>query len=243
VPLGHPAEEAGGTTSLADALPVTIRRNQQEDVMRLPLRPVLIAIAVIAATGAANAQTIYVQQTYDPVVSEPIAVTPVERTTVYRNIFPQGPGLAPVVRERIVTERFAPGAVRERVVVQPQETVVVAPRDYTYASAPYGYGYNNYGYNNYGYAYEVAQPVVTERVVTRPVVTERVVTRPAITVYGARDGYAVRDAYARVAGPAREVVYEVDAAPRLTCKQRFRSWDPRTQTYLGFDGLRHPCVD
>jgi len=239
VPLGHPAEEAGGTTSLADALPVTIRRNQQEDVMTLPLRPALIAAAVLAASGTAHAQTVYVQQTYDPVVSEPIAVTPVERTTVYRNIFPQGPGVAPIIRERIVTERFAPGAVRERVVVQPQETVVVAPRGYTYAATPYGY--NNY--NNYGYAYEVAQPVVTETVVTRPVVTERVVTRPAITVYGTRNGYAVRDAYARVEGPAREVVYEVDAAPRLTCKQRFRSWDPRTQTYLGFDGLRHPCRD
>jgi hypothetical protein len=25
------------------------------------------------------------------------------------------------------------------------------------------------------------------------------------------------------------------------CAQRFRSWDPETQTYLGYDGLRHPC--
>jgi hypothetical protein len=210
-----------------------IRLNQQEDVMTIPFRPALIAIAALAASGTAHAQTVYVQQTYDPVVSEPIAVTPVERTTVYRNVFPQGPGRAPIVRERIVTERFAPA--RERVVVQPQETVVVAPRGYTYAAAPYGY-------NKYGYAYEVAQPVVAETVVTQPVVTERVVTRPAITVYGARNSYAVRDAYARVEGPAREVVYEVDT-PRLTCKQRFRSWDPRTQTYLGFDGLRHPCRD
>lgn len=203
--------------------------------MTLPFRPALIAAAMVAASGAAHAQTVYVQESFNPVVSEPIAVTPVERTTVYRNIFPQGPGLAPVVRERIVTERFAPGPVRERVVVRPQETVVVAPRDYTYAAAPYGY-------NNYGYAYDVAQPVVAETVVTRPVVTERVVTRPAITVYGTRSSYPVRDAYARVDGPAREVVYEVDT-PRLTCKQRFRSWDPRSQTYLGFDGLRHPCRD
>jgi len=214
-----------------------------------------MAVAVIAATGTAHAQTYYVQENFNPVVTEQLAVTPVERTIVTRNIFPQGPGLAPVVQERIVTERFAPGPVRERVVVQPQETVVVGPRDVVYAGAPYGYnnsygynnnGYNNYGYNNYGYSYPyevVTQPVVTERVVTRPVVTERVVTRPAITVYGSRNGYAVRDAYARAAGPAREVVYEVDAAPRLTCKQRFRSWDPRTQTYLGFDGLRHPCRD
>ncbi len=25
------------------------------------------------------------------------------------------------------------------------------------------------------------------------------------------------------------------------CAQRFRSYDPRTGTYLGLDGLRHPC--
>jgi hypothetical protein len=25
------------------------------------------------------------------------------------------------------------------------------------------------------------------------------------------------------------------------CAQRYRSYDPTTQTFLGFDGLRHPC--
>lgn len=25
------------------------------------------------------------------------------------------------------------------------------------------------------------------------------------------------------------------------CMQRFRSFDPRTMTYLGYDGYRHPC--
>jgi hypothetical protein len=25
------------------------------------------------------------------------------------------------------------------------------------------------------------------------------------------------------------------------CAQRFRSWDSGSRTYLGFDGLRHPC--
>jgi len=25
------------------------------------------------------------------------------------------------------------------------------------------------------------------------------------------------------------------------CAQRYRSWDPYTHTYLGFDGLRHGC--
>lgn len=196
--------------------------------MSLPFRPALIAVAMVTASGAAHAQTVYVQESFNPAVSEPIAVTPVERTTVYRNIFPQGPGLAPVIRERVVTERFAPGPVRERVVVQPQETVVVAPTGYNYAVAPRDYNYNY----NYNYGYEV---------VTQPVVTERVVTVPAPTTYAVRNPYPVRDAYARVAGPAREVVYEVDTAPRASCAQRYRSYDPASRTYLGYDGLRHPC--
>jgi hypothetical protein len=25
------------------------------------------------------------------------------------------------------------------------------------------------------------------------------------------------------------------------CSQRFRSYDPRSGTYLGYDGYRHPC--
>jgi len=29
--------------------------------------------------------------------------------------------------------------------------------------------------------------------------------------------------------------------PIAYCMQRFRSYDPASQTYLGFDGLRHPC--
>jgi BA14K-like protein len=29
--------------------------------------------------------------------------------------------------------------------------------------------------------------------------------------------------------------------PVAYCMQRFRSYDPRSGTYLGYDGLRHPC--
>lgn len=56
---------------------------------------------------------------YAPVVTEPppLALTPAQRTTIYRTIIPQGGGRGPVVKERIVTET-AP-AVRERVVTQP----------------------------------------------------------------------------------------------------------------------------
>jgi BA14K-like protein len=41
-------------------------------------------------------------------------------------------------------------------------------------------------------------------------------------------GYAAPDPYAA----GGEVAY---------CQQRFRSYDPGSGTYLGFDGLRHPC--
>ena len=36
-----------------------------------------------------------------------------------------------------------------------------------------------------------------------------------------------------VAGPPGDAI--------AYCMQRFRSYDPRSGTYLGFDGLRHPC--
>ena len=42
--------------------------------------------------------------------------------------------------------------------------------------------------------------------------------------YGGAPGY--------VAPPGDGVAY---------CTQRFRSYDPGSGTYLGFDGLRHPC--
>ena len=58
--------------------------------------------------------------------------------------------------------------------------------------------------------------------------------------YGYRSygpGYAYGPGYgpgyvAVAPGYGNEVAY---------CQQRFRSYDPRSGTYLGFDGLRHPC--
>jgi len=59
----------------------------------------------------------YESPAYAPVVSAPpLALTPVQRTTIYRTIIPQGRGRGPIVRERIVTESVAPApAVRERI--------------------------------------------------------------------------------------------------------------------------------
>jgi hypothetical protein len=53
--------------------------------------------------------------------------------------------------------------------------------------------------------------------------------------YGYDSGYYPYDddAYAYAPGAA--------VADDGSCAQRFRSYDPSTGTYLGYDGLRHPC--
>lgn len=53
--------------------------------------------------------------------------------------------------------------------------------------------------------------------------------------FGYSDPYYYDDDY--VEAPA--VTSDADAI--AYCKQRFRSYDVRTGTYLGYDGLRHPC--
>jgi hypothetical protein len=50
--------------------------------------------------------------------------------------------------------------------------------------------------------------------------------------YGYRPAYAYEPGYVAVAPGGNEVAY---------CAQRFRSYDPGSGTYLGYDGLRHPC--
>ena len=77
----------------------------------------------------------------------------------------------------------------------------------------HGYGYDN-GYQAYGYeqSYGGYEPEYVEA--------------PSY-------GYAPAPAYRQGAVAAgRGVGY---------CQQRYRSYDPASGTYLGFDGLRHPC--
>ena len=63
----------------------------------------------------------YESRAYEPAASAPpLALTPAQRTTIYRTIIPQGRGRGPIVRERIVTESVAPAPVaRERIVNPP----------------------------------------------------------------------------------------------------------------------------
>ena len=53
-------------------------------------------------------------------------------------------------------------------------------------------------------------------------------------------GYAVDPGYYDDGGVVA-VAPQGDDDPVAYCMQTYRSYDPRSGTYLGFDGLRHPC--
>jgi hypothetical protein len=55
------------------------------------------------------------------------------------------------------------------------------------------------------------------------------------------DSYAYSDYYDDGYYPADVAVVAQAGIDPAYCAQRYRSYDPATGTYLGFDGLRHPC--
>jgi hypothetical protein len=92
-------------------------------------------------------------------------------------------------------------------------------------TAPYRYGPGYYGYYGY-YGYPYGPP-------------------PA--AYHAPPGYYGAPGYA-APGPGYAAPGPGYAAPRARsadavayCRQRFKSYDVRSGTYLGTDGRRHPC--
>lgn len=60
---------------------------------------------------------------------------------------------------------------------------------------------------------------------------------------GAIIGGAIANSQPRYYGPAPTYYYE-GPPPRDAveyCMDRYKSYDPRSGTYLGYDGFRHPC--
>jgi hypothetical protein len=113
---------------------------------------VAIAFMLIGGTGTASAQVVNTWQPFETrtILTRPLDLTPVQRTTVYRTIEPQGRGRAPIVRERIVTERYAPAPIlSERVVTQE------ADADYAYVARRPTSGERLLAQPEAGYAYVV----------------------------------------------------------------------------------------
>jgi len=105
------------------------------------------------------------------------------------------------------------------------------PRRHYYAGAPrayYGapryYGQRYYGAPRYGYYRRDRGNAVAAGV--------------AGLAAGALIGGAIASQQAQAAAPTYVVPDQSGAA---YCVQRFRSYDPASGTYLGYDGLRHPC--
>ena len=127
--------------------------------MIMHLRPACLALALAVTAGPACAQTwvyepdvgarvvyqprvyqeryvapVYNSYAYQPVVTAPtVAIGPTQRTVVSRTIIPQRRGRAPIVRERIVSETYAPVARRSAVVEYAPGPATAA---YAYAPAP-----------------------------------------------------------------------------------------------------------
>jgi len=103
--------------------------------MQAPFRHAAIAFALVAGTATAGAQTVITREPFETrtVFTPPLDLTPVQRTTVYRTIEPQGRGRAPIVRERIVTERYGVAPI-------PGERVVARDADYAYDARPPTWG-------------------------------------------------------------------------------------------------------
>lgn len=79
------------------------------------------------------------------------------------------------------------------------------------ATRPWDWGYGGYAYDPGYYAY------------------------PAYPGYD-RSYYGYEEPYVEVT-PSAPTIGDPDAY----CAQRFRSYDPASGTYLGYDGIRHPC--
>jgi hypothetical protein len=60
----------------------------------------------------------------------------------------------------------------------------------------------------------------------------------AYNAYNNDDSYVYNDGYYDTGSPGYVVSSNDDPA---SCAQRYRSYDPASGTYLGFDGQRHPC--
>ena len=59
--------------------------------------------------------------------------------------------------------------------------------------------------------------------------------------YSYAPGYAYSPGYAYDQGSAYDQGYAVGGRNDAYCAQRYRSYDPASGTFLGYDGVRHPC--
>lgn len=99
--------------------------------------------------------------------------------------------------------------------------------------------WRGYGWRGPGWGWGAAGAVVGGAIVGSAI---------ANSYYGPRYYYGGPGPYYGGPGPYYYGPYQPAYAPGPApgdavayCMQRFKSYDPRSGTYLGYDGLRHPC--
>jgi hypothetical protein len=64
---------------------------------------------------------------------------------------------------------------------------------------------------------------------------------PGYSTYAYEPGYDYSYSYSAPGYYDYGYAYPAPGRDAAYCEQRFRSYDPASGTYLGFDGIRHPC--
>ena len=196
----------------------------------------ILAAAVVAAGATslsvpANAAPITLPSSLQSALTSPLEAVQWRRWGGWRA---WGPGLAAgaIVGGAIAASRYGYNNYYDDYAYAPGYSYSYSP-GYSYGSSPYGTGpsgYNSYNYNYApgGYSYNYV-PGYTYSY--GPSGYNSYAYSPASS-YAPSPGssYAASPGSSYAAGDA--VAY---------CKQRFRSYDPASGTYLGYDGQRHPC--
>ena len=127
------------------------------------------------------------------------------------------------------------------------------PNNYGYTNYGSNYPYNNYGYANYGstYPYNYRYGAIAGGAIAaaRPWYGNGGYSYDYIpSYYESNPGYSTSN-YSGIDYGASSYGYNpgystgnpTSGGQDAYCAQRFRSYDPGSGTYLGYDGQRHPC--
>ena len=124
------------------------------------------------------------------------------------------------------------------------------PNNYGYTNYGSNYPYSNYGYANYGSNYPYNYGYRGAIAASRPWYGYgRAGYDYGSSYYGYNPGYSTGDSTGTDYDlgyygwyPGYSTSYSTSGGQDAAyCAQRFRSYDPGSGTYLGYDGQRHPC--
>jgi BA14K-like protein len=197
-------------------------------------------LAIGAAAIPANAAPITLPSSLQSAVTSPLENVQFRRWGGWRA---WGPGLAAgaVIGGAIAATTYGYNNYYDDYAYVPGYSYSYAPAySYSYGSGPSGYNSYNYNYAPSGYSYSYGSSGY-DSYAYAPGYRSRYNVD-----YGTTPGYNYSPSgyNSRYYAPGGSSGYSAGYAAgdsAAYCKQRFRSYDPASGTYLGYDGQRHPC--